>query len=337
MMGKNNKTHTDDLVRSRSEWDARIALFKKLHNKNCPFALNIQNPQTLSDKFTFLTIYQNINQKLLQKSTAKQEIAKILQTDEYCIPTYQICNNIGEINWKNLIGKSFVIKPNNQTMSRGTFIQKKAFTEQDIEPFKAKINTDKYLKNATTIVIEKYIGAKNQKQDYMRDYKFWCFNGKPFCVWITDNRDPVTKKKQSNYYDLNFKKTDFQPELDAPLTGKINKPKNFNKMIEIAAKISKNIPLIRVDLYNVGGKIWFGELQCIYSFHCRFKNMEHNKILADKLDISIIKNKVEAIKNKESKYIIHDNWQVNDKMNRYTDNATSMVRSRGLEPPHLSA
>ena len=41
---------------------------------------------------------------------------------------------------------------------------------------------------------------------------------------------------------------------------KINKPKNFSKMVEIAQNLSKGIPHVRVDLYNIDGKIYFGEL-----------------------------------------------------------------------------
>ena len=311
----------------------------KLHNKNCDFPLNLENPVWLSDKMTYCNIYYNYNKDLFYKNTAKNEIQKILKTNKYCIPTYQICDTIEEISLESLIGKSFVIKPSNKASSHGVIIQKRALKRKDIPELEQQLKENKYLNNCKKIVIEKFIGAKNRQQSFMRDYKFWCFNGKPFCCLIIEQRDAKKHKKQSNFYDMNFKKMNLQKEKDIEIQIAIKKPKNWETMVELAKKISKNIPVIRVDFYNVAGRIYFGECQKIYSFHCRFKDMSYNEKLSYLLDITKLKKNVDKIKQHQS-----DRQNNTDKFKNLQKNTSiidtiisKLVRPRGLEPPHLSA
>ena len=335
MIDENNKEKK--IIIPLDEWEKNREKFERLHNKNCNFLIDLENPRTLSDKTTFCDIYFNFNKDLFFKDTAKLEVAKILNTTEYCVPTYQICKNVEEIDWQNLIGKSFVIKPDNKAMSRGVFIQKRLLKKKDIEEFKQKVKQNKYLQSTNCIVVEKFIGAKNRKQDFMIDYKFWCFNGKPYCVLIIDGRDVITHKKQSNFYDMNFKKMKLQKANDLPLKKRIRKPKNWEKMIEIATKISKDIPCIRVDLYNVGGKIWFGECQHIYSFHCKFSDMKFNETLANLLDIITLKKQVDKYK-KQQIYTLKDtiNDIVDKKSNDEYGGTTEIRTLDGYSPYTLS-
>ena len=283
----------DDFNKSEEKW-------KRLHYKNCDFELDIENPKTLSDKMTFCDIYYNFNTALFRKDTAKKEVTKILKTDKYCVPTYQVCESVDDIDFYSLVGKSFVIKPNNKASSHGVFIQKKPLKTTEIQLYKDMLKDNRYIRSTKRIVVEMYIGAKNSKQEYMTDYKFWCFNGKPFCVLVIDQRSVKEHKKQSNFYDTEFHKIALRKKNDLEISRKISKPKNFKTMVDIASKIAKNMPCVRVDLYNVNGKIYFGECQKIYSFHCIFKDMSYNISLADKLDISKIQRQVnvEKYKNK---------------------------------------
>ena len=92
-------------------------------------------------------------------------------------------------------------------------------------------------------------------QNELTDYKFFCFNGKPFCIQVDTDR--FTGHHQ-NYYDMEWKSLGVHcsyPEGDV-----LVKPKNFDRMKEIAAKLSEDFPFVRVDLYNINGDIMFGEL-----------------------------------------------------------------------------
>lgn len=92
----------------------------------------------------------------------------------------------------------------------------------------------------------------------LRDYKFFCFNGKVKCFKVDFDR---FVNHRANYYDLDcgllpFGEASYPPNP----TKKLKMPENINDMVAIAEKLSKGLPFIRVDLYNVSGRIYFGEL-----------------------------------------------------------------------------
>ena len=91
----------------------------------------------------------------------------------------------------------------------------------------------------------------------MKDYKFFCFDGKPEFLYVASGRQK--KDVRFDYFDKNFNHLDFVCGYDNADVCP-TRPLNFDKMLEIAGQLSKGIPHIRVDLYNVNGKIYFGEL-----------------------------------------------------------------------------
>ena len=90
------------------------------------------------------------------------------------------------------------------------------------------------------------------------DYKFFCFNGKVHFVQVNKGRE--TKNHAQNFYDLDWNILPFGKDLDPMPDVIIEKPKCFNEMIEISKDLSKEFPFVRVDLYEVNGKVIFGEM-----------------------------------------------------------------------------
>ena len=87
------------------------------------------------------------------------------------------------------------------------------------------------------------------------DFKFFCFQGKVFCVQVDADRRDGHKQ---NYYDTEWNSLGVHCTYpEGPL---VEKPKNFEMMLSIASKLSEDFPFVRVDLYNIQGKIYFGEL-----------------------------------------------------------------------------
>lgn len=104
------------------------------------------------------------------------------------------------------------------------------------------------------IVCEEFLYDPVKKDLY--DYKIYCFHGKPRMVMIASERG---KKTKFDFFDLKFQ------HLDLRLTGPNSsepkeKPKNFEKMLELAEILAEGIPQVRVDFYNIEGKIYFGEM-----------------------------------------------------------------------------
>ena len=100
--------------------------------------------------------------------------------------------------------------------------------------------------------IEKYLGDG----DAMVDYKFFCYHGKPSFVEVCSNRKSGLRLE---IYSMDWHKLDAitaRRHTDAVM----DRPQNFDRMKEIAATLSADFTFVRVDLYNVGGKIYFSEL-----------------------------------------------------------------------------
>jgi hypothetical protein len=114
------------------------------------------------------------------------------------------------------------------------------------------------------VIAESLIGLGDDTEDLI-DYKINCIHGKPQYVEVIYGRQ-LTSEGGSNHaifdlYDIHT----WQPmrQYKTNLTDHfrdIPRPKNLERMIEIAEKISQGFPQVRVDLYNVNGKIYFGEM-----------------------------------------------------------------------------
>jgi len=122
----------------------------------------------------------------------------------------------------------------------------------------------------------------------LTDYKMWCFNGKCYYTWVCKDRGAGGNSAHVMTYDMDW---NAHPEFSVfnsdYLKGEVMpKPKNFERMVEIAEKLSKGFPELRVDLYNVDGKIYFGELTFTsQGGFMDFYTPEFNKVLGSKFDI----------------------------------------------------
>ena len=105
------------------------------------------------------------------------------------------------------------------------------------------------------IVIEKLLEDSRQSDGSIEDYKFFCFRGKPYCVQVDSGR---FEGHRQNYYDMEWKSLGVHctyPEGDIT-----EKPNGFEEMKKVASILSADFPFVRVDLYDIDGKVYFGEL-----------------------------------------------------------------------------
>ena len=114
---------------------------------------------------------------------------------------------------------------------------------------KARIITEKYLED----VDPNMAGAPHNEG--LTDYKFFCFNGQPYCVQVDSGR---FDDHHQNFYDMHWKSLGVHCTYPEGIG--VEKPHNFEGMIRIAEQLSSEFPFVRVDLYNVNGAIYFGEL-----------------------------------------------------------------------------
>lgn len=107
------------------------------------------------------------------------------------------------------------------------------------------------------IIVEQFLENKNNPEAGIEDYKILCFGGIPQIVIVDSDRYIGHKR---NFYDINWNRLNISSDCPPDNDTEQIKPANYDKMIEIASILSKDFPFVRVDLYNVDGLIYFGEL-----------------------------------------------------------------------------
>lgn len=226
-----------------------------------------ENPQTFTEKIQWLKLYNRRSEytTMVDKYEVKKYVAD--RVGEQCIiPTIGVWDSVDEIDFDALPDK-FVLKTTHGGGGGGVVIcrDKRTF---DIEMAKNKLAQSlkadiyryyrewPYKKVPRRIIAEKLIQVPDKKD--LRDYKFFCFNGKP--LYLKVDYDRFTDH-HANYYDMKWNLLPFGEAALPPVESHIEYcPPNFDKMIEIAVALSKGQPFLRVDLYNVEGKIYFGEM-----------------------------------------------------------------------------
>ena len=226
--------------------------------------INWKNPKTYNEKLQWLKLYDRnpLYTKLVDKYEVKKYVSTIIG-DEYIIPTIGIYNSFDEIDFDKMPSQ-FVIKCTHDSGGIVICKDKKTFDKKT-----AKKKIEKSLKNnfysshrewpyknvKPRIIIEKYLEDKKYKE--LRDYKIYTFNGCPEMMFIAAGRQEG--KTTADYYDKDFKYLDFTwgyPHLKE----KNEKPRNFELMFKLAQKLAENIVQVRVDFYEVDGKVYFGEM-----------------------------------------------------------------------------
>lgn len=229
--------------------------------------LDLQNPQTFNEKLNWLKLFDHnpLYTTLVDKLAVKDWVAAKYGDNSIIIPTLRVYNTIEDIDF-NELPDQFVLKTSHSGDSLGVVVckDKKTFNyKRSLANLKSSLNTDYYkpgrewpYKNVPRKVFaEQYL---EDEYGELRDYKFFCFNGKVKALFIATDRSKG--HVCFDYFDSNFNHLDFVQSHPMKGVKNFEKPKNFERMIEIAEILSHDIPHVRVDLYDVNGNIYFGEM-----------------------------------------------------------------------------
>lgn len=233
--------------------------------------LNLANPVLYSEKLQWLKIHNRKPEyvTMVDKVKAKDYVASLIG-EEYLIPTIGAYDCFDDIDFDKLPNQ-FVLKCNHDS---GNVVVCKDKHQLDIGKARKlltdALNTDYYLlgrewpyKNVKRkIMAEAFLTAPDEpfyNHLGMTDFKFSCFNGKVNDVMVCLERESGDTKFY--FFDKNWNLLRYNLRgINATEGFTIPKPENFEKMVEIAETLSKDIPYLRVDLYNLAGKIYFGEM-----------------------------------------------------------------------------
>lgn len=237
-------------------------VYRSLMNKK----LNLKNPVTFNEKLQWLKLHdrQDVYTRLVDKYEVRNYISSIIGA-EYLIPILGVYNNFDEINFDEL-PKSFVLKCTHDSGGVVICSDKSKFNKEEArKKINSSLNKNYYYpwrewpyKNVVPrIICEEYMKDISGKE--IMDYKFMCFNGTVKCILVCSERFSESGVKM-DFYDEYWKKMNCKRPNHPNSKKELDKPKNFNKMIEFAEKLSKDIPFVRVDFYEINNKVYFGEL-----------------------------------------------------------------------------
>jgi len=282
------------------------ALAKWMYSKHSSNNLNLSYPQTFDEKLWWLKFhYHNPLQTLCSDKYKVRDYVSACGYPEILNEVYGVYNSFEEIDFNSLPSPCF-IKCNSGSGVNTIYDRNKTFDKRYYRTrFNAALKHDwsrdsrewHYKDIEPKLVVEKIIRDKNGKLPL--DYKFLCFDGIPKLLFldlvVCDEEGHHTDDYPRNIYDMDF---NLLPVLEqrpnADFT--VNKPENFDRMIEIASKLSKPFPHCRVDLYNVDGNIFFGEITQFHGGGC-------NHIMPDEWDYRI-GSWIDVDSVKESEYYV---------------------------------
>ena len=228
------------------------------------YKLNLDNPRTFNEKLQWIKLndHNPLYTELVDKYRVKQYVTEKVGS-EYVIPLLGQWDSVDKIEWEKLPNQ-FVIKCSHDS---GSTVLCKDKSALDIDAAKKKLESSlkrnyywesrewPYKNVKPRIFAEAYM---EDEFGELRDYKWFCFDGEPKAMFVASDRQKNDEETKFDFYDENFNHlpiTNVHPNSSTF----IEKPKGFDIMKELASKLSKGLPEVRMDFYDVNGKVYFGE------------------------------------------------------------------------------
>lgn len=228
--------------------------------------LQLNPPILFNEKLQWLKLYNRRPEyvTMVDKYAVKEYVAKIIG-EEYVIPTIGVWNSPDKIDLDKLPNQ-FVLKTNHDGGGNGIVVCKDKSLlnkKKTLRELRHSFNRNTYLigREWPYKMVKKCVFAEQYMEDdktkELRDYKFFCFNGEVKALYVATNRASQTGVC-FDFFDTDFNHLDIYQ--GHPLSGKpLEKPVSFDLMKEMVEKLSRGIPHVRVDFYEVNGHPYFGE------------------------------------------------------------------------------
>lgn len=261
-------------------------LVESIYREHIGVELNWDKLNTYTSKMQWSKLYDKnpmkteLSDKYLVREWIKEKIG-----EEYLIPFLGVWDSFDEINF-DILPDSFVLKTNHGTGSVLIVKDKNKLNKRT-----AKMMFDDWMKMdygyrigfevhyspiKRKIIAESYMETP---QGELQDYKFLCFGGKPYYCWVDMGRFTTHTR---NVYNMKWELQPWNQEEYANYPEPIEMPMNFDKMIELATILCKEFPHVRVDFYNIEGKVYFGEMTFTNGRGLdRILPVEYDKMLGD--------------------------------------------------------
>ena len=229
--------------------------------------INFKNPKGFCEKLQWLKLNDKRAEytQLVDKLSVREHIDSVLG-EGHLFPLLGKWESFDDVDFSTLPNK-FVLKCNHDSGSTRVIKDKSALTQKDFDEMKTffsrRLSHDffyagreyPYKGIKPYIIAEQLMIDEKNPEKSIEDYKFFCFNGVPKVMFVATDRSIDCR---FDFFDMEFNHLDIfniHPNADKP----IKKPELFDEMKDIAAKLSQGMKFVRIDLYELNGRIYFGE------------------------------------------------------------------------------
>ena len=261
------KRVASSIGRRHPELIVRIRYRLRFHKR-----INLDNPVTLNEKIQYLSLRTDTSEwtRLTDKYVVR-EYVKECGLENILNRLYGVWERSSDIDF-SLLPDKFVLKTNHGS---GDYIIVRDKSKIDIPVISDMLDSAlnetyglaegnlHYSRIEPRIIAEELLENDEESARYstsLIDYKIWCFNGKAYYIWACTDRDSKSTKVMT--YDTEW---NAHPEYSVfnshyMRDNVIPEPVNLKLMLETAERLAAPFPVVRVDLYNIGGRIIFGEM-----------------------------------------------------------------------------
>lgn len=246
-------------------WSDRLYLKLLFRLSGGDYTLNLEQPRTFNEKLNWnkLNDHNPLYHTLVDKYEVKNFVSSAIG-EEYVVPCYGVWDSIDDIDFEKL-PSSFVLKATHD--SSGAFICK---DKRHIDFKELKKHFKDFLSGnywaarewvykdlKPRVIADKLLDDNSGRE--LTDYKFWCFNGIPRLMYITNKGNHV----EENFYDMDFKPVQIDHGFQRTVP-EYQKPKEFEVMKELCVKLLGEMggakpSFVRIDFFDVEGHVYFGE------------------------------------------------------------------------------
>lgn len=288
----------DSIIRKFGRWLPDDIYIKLRYRLQMAKKLNITEPKTFQEKIQWLKLhdhnpfYTTLVDKVLVKDYVSSKVGS-----QFVIPLLGVWDKPEDIDWNRLPCR-FVLKTNHSGGNTGVIIcrDKSTFDKKKaIEKLSRSLRCDVYhdLREWPYKNIEKKVFAEefievSPDMISLPDFKWYCFNGEPkYCQVIQDR----TTKETIDFFDTNWRHQEFiglNPTA-VPASSLPTRPLNLDVQLSIASELSKDLPFSRIDLYEVGERVYFGEITFYPASGLgSFRPDQYNELLGDMIALPFV-------------------------------------------------
>ena len=237
-----------------------------LYKNDFGYDIDFKHPRDLNEKIQYLQFFTDTTRwSLLADKYRVREYVKECGCEEILVPLIGKYSSFDDIDFDTLPPR-FVIKTNKGS---GDVVLVKDKHNLDIDFIREKISNmlnypfglqsaePHYLRIPPCIIVEKFLGDGEVE---IVDYKVWCFHGKPYCILTCSNRSYSAGTLDLNCFDLDWNRRDEWISSSYRNYVTVPKPHNLNLLLKYASILSKGFPQVRVDFYDIKGRLYFGEM-----------------------------------------------------------------------------